>query len=207
MTRYPCQRLAPVAAYPNPGVKNSSGHEPRQCTRETPLGDPACILADQHVRRLAYRTCPMLGSQQLINALECADQLGGGWDYDQAAKLRLRSTRNRKVESSHIVAGVHDHRAPSGYKPDITAGRSACPMQPPRRCTTQCRRFHVDVPRNALPADTFGFDTRRSRSRAIPAVTCSRPRMPPIHVLLPIPPAILILKTTSLGSRLLMGTM
>jgi hypothetical protein len=49
------------------------------------------------------------------------------------------------------VAGVHDHRAPSGYKPDEAAGRGTCTMQPPRRCTTQCRRFAVEVPRNPLP--------------------------------------------------------
>lgn len=30
-----------------------------------------------------------------------------------------------------------DHHAPSGYKPDITAGHGACTMQPPRRCSTQ----------------------------------------------------------------------
>ena len=38
-----------------------------------------------------------------------------------------------------IVAGVHDHRAPSGYKPDEVAGLGVCPMQPPRRCTTHHR--------------------------------------------------------------------
>jgi len=35
-----------------------------------------------------------------------------------------------REEPEQLVAGVHDDRAPSGYKPDITAGHGACPMQP-----------------------------------------------------------------------------
>jgi hypothetical protein len=37
------------------------------------------------------------------------------------------------LTSGSMVAGVHDHRAPLDYKPDITAGHGACPMQPPGR--------------------------------------------------------------------------
>ena len=63
-----------------------------------------------------------------------------------AACAYARGGRKRRP----MVAGVHDHHAPSGPKPDITAGHQTCTMQPPRRCTTQCRRFHIQVPRNPL---------------------------------------------------------
>ena len=59
--------------------------------------------------------------------------------------------------SVSMVAGVQDHHAPSGYKPDEAAGHRACPMQPPRRCTTQFRRPVVGVPRNSQPGRTFGL--------------------------------------------------
>ena len=71
-----------------------------------------------------------------------------------------------------LVAGVHDHRAPSGFRPDVIAGHSACPMQPPRRCTTQCRRSHVEVPRKhlALPvlARPSGHEPEGHRLRRLP---------------------------------------
>jgi len=61
-----------------------------------------------------------------------------------------------REEPDELVAGVHDHRARSGFKPDVTAAHGACTMQPPRRCTTQCRRYHVEVPRNSVGDSTFG---------------------------------------------------
>jgi hypothetical protein len=57
-----------------------------------------------------------------------------------------------------------------GSRPSCTFGLQtrrycwspACTMQPPRRCTTQFRRFRVRVPRNALATGTFGLGTRLS---------------------------------------------
>ena len=75
--------------------------------------------------------------------------------------LSLRCQRKTQRAGAHygspaptcgfsLVAGVQDHHAPSGSKPDEPAGHSACPMQPPRCCTTQCGRFQVEVLRNPL---------------------------------------------------------
>jgi hypothetical protein len=60
----------------------------------------------------------------------------------------------RRESKVHIVAGVHNHRATSGLKPDITAGHGTCTRQPPRRCTTQSRRFGGEVPRNSVPRNS-----------------------------------------------------
>jgi hypothetical protein len=103
---------------------------------------------------------PMLHMQKGDQYCECADHALGRCELGRAADQRLCSTRNREVDSSHIVAGVDDHRAPSGYKPDVTAGHGACPMQLPGRCTTQSCCSAVEAPTNPLPAvrpdETFG---------------------------------------------------
>jgi hypothetical protein len=48
----------------------------------------------------------MLHTQALINPSNRIDQPAGECDNDQAARLRLRSARDREVESSHIVKGT-----------------------------------------------------------------------------------------------------
>ena len=64
----------------------------------------------------------------MISAWKRSDQPARECDCDQAAKLRFRTPRNPKVESSHIVAGVQDHDAPSGSKPDnmLVTGLALC---------------------------------------------------------------------------------
>jgi len=52
---------------------------------------------------------------------------------------------------NHWWRGFRTITHPSGYRPDEAAGHGACTVQPPRRCTTQCRRYAVEVPRNPLP--------------------------------------------------------
>jgi hypothetical protein len=93
---------------------------------------------------------------------------------------RQRVSRSRKIEpretpssgirpnAKQLVSSLwpmHETRQPAFQwwrglrrfvrRPDLDererAGRGAVHMQPPRRCTTQCRRSAVGVPRNALP--------------------------------------------------------
>ena len=120
-----------------------------------------------------------------INA-EAADQTRWSAAYAYARRREKRLC---------LVAGVHDHRAPSGlnperyrcsrdfpyaaaralhypmsgshvevprntvwlylpfrpsgWQPDVTAGRGPCTLQSPTRCATQYRRFQVGVPGNS----------------------------------------------------------
>lgn len=61
-----------------------------------------------------------------------------------------------------LVAGVHDHHAPSGLVPHEATGHGACPMQPPGR-PTQSRAAPMISPEKRSA-------TRSSRTRAVPCV-------------------------------------
>jgi len=91
-------------------------------------------------------------------------------ERETAGQAPVPYTRDTPTSVS-MVAGVHDHRAPSGSRPDIAAGHRACTMQLSRRSTTQCRRFHVLKSRETppgipCPVATFGVRARRSFASA-----------------------------------------
>ena len=77
----------------------------------------------------------------------------------------LHHSAGRHPDHHSMVAGVQNHRAASGLKAGEVAGHGVCPMQPPRRCTTQdpppSTWSPEKLPAPCGPTETFGFMTRR----------------------------------------------
>jgi hypothetical protein len=108
-------------------------------------------IADSRAKRCVDTACAATALHGLHRATVSRSRETPIFDLGPNAKTlvgRPRPMHERRRPAFQMVAGVHDHRAPSGFKPDVTAGHRACTMEPPRRCTTQYRRFCVEVPRN-----------------------------------------------------------
>ncbi len=98
-----------------------------------PLSQEACKISEAgggHDRVAALAPNPLSLNEQLGETVR---------DQPQFETVLRTSARWRGFKSI----------APSGSKPDVTAGHRACTMQPAMPCTTQCRRLAAGVPRNA----------------------------------------------------------